>query len=69
MGGHFLEHLDNDSTRDKIEALYNSLENNPDQWSEWETEFIESMFEKVKYDVIDLSSRQMDKLFDLYDKV
>lgn len=49
-----------------IEELTNSLNNDPEFWNEWETDFIESLKDR-EWD--DLTEKQQEKVQELFDKL
>lgn len=55
--------------RSKITDLSNSLLLSNHQWSEWEFEFIESIQEKLDGHIINVSSKQYEKIWDLWEKL
>ena len=53
----------------KIEDLVESLSLSNGEWNEWETEFIESLKPKLRYNNIKLTPRQYEKMNDLWEKL
>ncbi len=65
--------LENDNwqkeVRGKISDLSSTLSCSNNGWNAWELEFIESMSEKLEQDIINVSPKQYEKIWDLWDRI
>lgn len=55
--------------RQKIEDLSSTLSLSNNKWGPWELEFIESVSEKLDQDIINVSPKQYEKIWDLWEKI
>lgn len=55
--------------RKKLEDLLASAQSSNHEWNAWELEFIESVCEKLDDIYINLSTKQIDKVWDLWEKL
>lgn len=55
--------------RGKVQDLSDSVKHKWFSWGPWELEFIESMAEKLRYDVMNVTPKQYEKVWDLWEKL
>lgn len=55
--------------RSKIEDLQSTLSLSNNKWNAWELEFIENICEKLNQDIINVSPKQYEKVWDLWEKI
>lgn len=54
--------------RAKLIDLKNSLKDRYIRWSDWEKQFIGSVVAKLEHDKIDISPKQYQRIWDLWEK-
>lgn len=55
--------------RNKLEDLRSTLSVSNNKWNAWELEFIENVCEKLEHDIIQISIKQYEKVWDLWEKI
>lgn len=55
--------------RSKIEDLASTLSASNNGWNAWELQFIESVSEKLERDIINVSPKQYEKIWDLWERI
>ncbi len=55
--------------REKIEDLTDTLDISNVEWDAWEREFIESMSEKLGQEIINVSTKQYTRIWELWEKI
>lgn len=55
--------------RAKIEDLQGTLAASNNEWNAWELEFIEDMVSKLEQDIINVSPKQYQKIWDLWERI
>lgn len=58
-----------DEVRSKIEDLSSTLSLSNNKWNAWELEFIESISEKLEQKTINVSPKQYEIIWNLWDKM
>lgn len=69
MGHQHLQKEIEDTVRNQIEELYESLEEGTGNWGEWETDFIDSVYDHVIANGRKASPRQENKIEELWEKL
>lgn len=55
--------------RGKLEDLQTTLTISNNHWDAWELEFIENICEKLTLDIINVSPKQYEKIWDLWERI
>ena len=58
-----------DDLREKLEDLKSTLTVSNHNWNAWELEFIENITEKLDCATISVTAKQLDKIWDLWEKI
>jgi hypothetical protein len=55
--------------RSKLEDLESTLSLSNNKWNAWELEFIEDICGKLNQDIINVSPKQYEKVWDLWERI